>query len=147
MSVSQMTIYNSICNGALIPVKDFQISSTPTGLGMFRNSVLWPLFDDVMNKLIPSGIIHHIPNLYDYLMYDKYCYLPKKVPRILTFQDLAFGFALWLTACGISIIVFVAEHLGINIIRKSTFGLGWIGDFIGLKYLLCLLENRMKEIK
>ena len=147
MAVLEMVTISSLCDGTLAPVKDFQISSLPAGLGMNRNSFLWPIFDDVINKLIPSGILQHLLELYAYFMYEKYDWSPKKYPKVLTFDDLAFGFILWLTACGVSVLGFLAEH------SSQLACEGWkalileLKDLIGLIFLLYLIRNRLKEFK
>jgi len=62
-------------------------------------------------------------------------------------DDLAFGFILWMTACGISIIGFVAEHLSVLLHDGCKALVSWIKDFIGLFFVLYLIKNRLKEFK
>jgi len=147
MPVLQMITISSLCNGTLVPVKNFRMDLISAGLGMTRNSFLWPIFDDVMKKLIPSGILQHLLELYGHFMYEKYDWSPEQLPRILTLDDLAFGFILWLTACGISIAGFVAEFFGFLFHDGCKALVSWIKDFIGLIFLLFLIKNRLKEFK
>ncbi|KAL7013033.1 hypothetical protein ACKWTF_015163 [Chironomus riparius] len=147
MSELQMIYVSSNCNGTLMPVKGFQMNSLAAGLGMARNSFLWPIFDDVINKLIPSGILQYLLELYAYFMYEKYDWSPKKYPKVLTFDDLSFGFVLWLTACGMSVLGFLIEHSS-QLVHEGCKALVLeLKNFVGLLFLLYLIKNRLKELK
>lgn len=75
---------------------------------MVKNSILYPLFDEVMRKLIPSGIPQYLPEFHFFLQGNNDWTMPKR-PRILNLDDLSFLFILWISACGCSLIIFAAE--------------------------------------
>jgi len=116
---------NSICNGSLTPVKNFQMNAVPCTFGMVKHSILYPYFEEIMDKLIPSGIPQYLPDFHALLMYGNYETINEKMPKVLTLNDLSFGFILWMIACGMSMIGFVGEILIFYLSRilKNIVGL------------------------
>lgn len=106
-----MNSLSSICDGSLTCVKNFHMNAIPGAFGMHRNSILYPIFEDVMRKLIPSGIPQYLPDFHSFLLHGKFVNLDENEPKVLSYDDLSFGFVLWLFACGVSIIGFFIEFL------------------------------------
>ncbi|CAG9810205.1 unnamed protein product [Chironomus riparius] len=69
----------------------------------------------VIESLIPTGIMNHLIEKY----YTKKWKFPKieKEPKVLTLDDLAFGFNIWLGCCLLSLVGHVAEHF-VRFVRK-----------------------------
>lgn len=66
-------------------------------------------FDKVINNLIPTGVINYLIENY----FTKKWKFPKvdKEPKVLSLDDLSFGFNIWLGTCFMSIFVFFWERL------------------------------------
>ena len=114
---------NSFCQGSLVPVKNVHINVIPAGLSMNKYSFLQPLFNEVMDRIVTAGIPQHFTNFYDDLLFARFHESQEKLPKILTLHDLAFGFILWMIACGISIAGFIVEILSsltVKIIKNSN---------------------------
>ncbi|KAL7013031.1 hypothetical protein ACKWTF_015161 [Chironomus riparius] len=132
---------SSLCNGTLAKLKDFHMNSIPAGLGMNRNSILWPIFDEVMNKLIPSGILQYLLDAAHSSLKNKFEIMSANEARILTFEDLKFGFILWIIACGVSTAGFIFEHAKYFFIHRIISSLK---DFAGLVFVLHLVDKGMQ---
>lgn len=128
-------VLNTRCEHSLIPVKNFHMPTIPKALGVIRNSILYPIFDKTMKKLIPSGIPQFLPKLYLHLLYGNFQESVKKNPKILTLDDLYFGFVLWLISLSISTIVFLWTLFVflIKLYLKEYFGLILILRFLWTK--------------
>ncbi|CAG9807144.1 unnamed protein product [Chironomus riparius] len=138
MPIMNMLSASSFCGGFLTSVKHFEMTSCLGGLGMVRNSILYPIFDKVMNKLVPSGIPLYLFKYYKEFLYGVYQESKENMPKILTFDDLEFGFIMWLTACGISLAAFATE-----ILRYKT--LKFIEIYVGLIVLVSIVTNRTRN--
>ena len=136
MPIENIISLSSICKGSLIPVKNFHMNAISGGLGMVKNSILYPIFDDVMRNLIPSGIPQYLPIYHSKLLFGGYEESDEKLPKVLSLDDLAFGFILWLIACGISITAFTVELMIHGVIRTSK-------KILGLYVLLVILRRKM----
>lgn len=141
MQTTHMLPTSSICNGSLIQIKNFHINAFQTGLGMRRNSILYPIFENVMRKLIPSGIPKFLPESYLFLVNGNNENKADSQPKVLSVNNLAFGFILWLVACGISILGFVGEKIVYLVIGSNYSYNLWIRDFIGLVLLLYFIPK------
>ncbi|KAL7015192.1 hypothetical protein ACKWTF_016332 [Chironomus riparius] len=117
--------YSSSCHGSLAPIKNFHMNTIPGAFAMTKNSILYPYFEDVMEKLIPSGIPQYLPDFHAFLLYGNYKNLDMETLKVLTLDDLSFGFILWLIACAISMIGFLIEIVFASISKafKSVVGL------------------------
>ncbi|KAL7013034.1 hypothetical protein ACKWTF_015164 [Chironomus riparius] len=120
MPISNESPMSSTCSGSLIQVQNFHLNAIPAGLGMLRNSILYPLFDEVVEMLIPSGILQFLPEFYFYLLHGNNHWISVQRPRILNLDDLSFLFILWISSCGFSSIVFVAEIIRYFVIDKTV---------------------------
>ena len=135
MPIVDMVSASSLCKGSLTLVKNFYMFTIPGGIGMLRNSILYPIFDEVMRNLIPSGIPQYLQIFYSKLLFGTYEELNEKTPQVLTLNDLAFGFLLWLAACSVSIAAFVGEILRHRLVKMTN-------QCIGLYILLIMIRKR-----
>ena len=139
MPIMNMLSSNSFCGGSLIPVKNFHISSLLGGLGMVKNSILYPIFDEVIRNLIPSGVPQYLRKYHERLLYGIYEELEEKAPKVLTLDDLEFGFIIWLIASGISIAAFLSEIFRFYIENLLKM-------HIGLAMLVSIIVRRLGKI-
>ena len=89
-------------------LKDFTLFTTQE-VFVFRNQdFYYPMFKNLINRLIPSGIIK-------YLIENFHTKKIKFVkdgdePKVLSLDDLMFGFNIWLGCCVISLLTFIIEQ-------------------------------------
>lgn len=117
---------NLMCGGSVTVLKNFKFVDGSMNLGIARNSILYESLNEILEKLGPSGIFQHLINYdpsVDYPIFDSAI---EKPPRILTLDDLSFGFVLWLVACCISIVGFAVEvtEYNLRILIKNMVGIG-----------------------
>ncbi|KAL7050120.1 hypothetical protein ACKWTF_003962 [Chironomus riparius] len=78
---------------------------------MFHNfAFYYRMFKNVIDNLIPTGVMKHLIENY-YTKKWKFEKLEDE-PKVLSLDDLIFGFNIWLGCCLITIIVFFAEQIG-----------------------------------
>lgn len=126
---------NVMCGGSAIILKNFKLLDDSMNFGITRNSILYEPLNEVLEKLNPSGIIQHLIEFHSWIIDHKFELVAEKHPRILTFDDLSFGFVLWLAACGISAIGFIIELLEYKIRMM-------IENIIGVGTLMCKMPWR-----
>lgn len=97
-----------------------EIYSQPVGIGFKLNNFFYFVTDEIIQKLLPTGILEQ-----SYKFHFEYLYKDKDpivfMPQVLTFDDLSQGFFIWLSACGISVIAFIIEIIlnAFNKLRRS----------------------------
>ena len=115
---------SSICRGSLIQVKNVRMNVIQ-GLISFRTlDVLEISLIDVMKQLVTAGIPQYFDSYYSDNFLGRYEEIKEKTPKVLTLDDLLFGFNLWLCACGFSTIGFVIEilfYIFYKILKKYVF--------------------------
>lgn len=79
--------------------------TTHTSFMFDRNNFMIDLFDEIIERLLPSGIIQHLKNKYGYST----SFILKHGPKVLSVDDLSYGFIIWLVTCAMSLSVFVLE--------------------------------------
>lgn len=89
-----------------------------------RNSFIYEILNEVLEKTLPSGIPQHLIKFHYSIIFQKYEPVVDNSPKVLTLDDLGFGFVLWLGACAISIVGFILEICRFSVIDciKSYFG-------------------------
>ena len=130
------TTANSICKGSLIQVKNFHMNTLSGFLTFRRFLFLEPLLGEVMERIVTAGIPQYFDKFYTDSFLRKYEEINENSPKVLTLDDLFFGFSLWLSACGISIVGFLLEILIHSVDQKLRLciGLVLILDFINKVY-------------
>jgi hypothetical protein len=76
------------------------------------------MFHNIVNSLIPNGIMNYLIENY-YTKRSTFTKI-KTGPKVLSMQDLAFGFNIWLGFCLISTLSFIAEWFIKRFWKKST---------------------------
>lgn len=116
-------VANSICEGSLTPLKNLRMNVLQGSINFKSFTFLEIALIEVMKKIFTAGIPSYLDNFYLDIFIAKYKSLEEKAPKVLTLEDLLFGFNLWLCACGISIIGFCLEILTnciSQVLRKSV---------------------------
>jgi len=72
-------------------------------------SFYFPMYNKIIRELIPTGIMQYLVDNY-YTQKTKYI-TDEEGPKILSLDDLLFGFKIWLGCCFISSFIFVLEYL------------------------------------
>jgi len=85
---------------------DASILTSHEGIAMPALSIFTKMIHNVTDRLIDSGIME---NMMQNLMIYSRKFQNEKDPKILSLDDLAFGWNIWLGFCGISGLIFVFE--------------------------------------
>lgn len=98
----------------------------------YGNSFIYEVLNEVLEKTIPAGIPQHLIEYHTWLMYKKYEPNEDSEPRVLTVDDLTFGFVLWMGSCGIAILGIAFEILKFNLnkVWNSFAGLWMLSKFL-----------------
>lgn len=107
----QFAHFKSVCRGSAIKLKGLHPNPSLAAIVTDANSFLHKVFVQIMDKLIPAGIPQHLYNYHESMMFKPYEPDNSKKPKVLSIDDLFFGFILWICACGISSFAFFMEIL------------------------------------
>lgn len=115
------------------------------GIRMGRNHALFWLSEDLLQFLTAGGIPQRIYNFYNEIFYP-----PKEKeilePKVMTIDDLSYGFVIWIIASGFTVFIFVFEFLDKFLITKI---LNWIKlKFCGILinfFFFKILENFIRS--
>jgi hypothetical protein len=135
----QYSTFNSICHGSAMRLKGFREDTTITALLTYKNSFIYEILNEILQKTIPFGIPQYLMNFHYLTLFKHYEVSSDKNPKVLTIDDLSFGFVLWLGACGISLIGFLYEWLKFKL-RKL------VRILIGLWFILAVLRWRLRIV-
>lgn len=139
MQKSNFGYTNSICGGSAAVLKNFRIYDDSVYFAVTANSIMISLLTSAFDKIIPSGILQHLSEHHSWIMDKKFEATADTGPRIFTFDDLSFGFAVWLGACGISLVGFIMEILVDRLMRS-------FGSVFGLIVVLTFLNSRQGSL-
>jgi len=132
-------ILNSICKGAAVKLKNFKEDGNIPVLYTVRNSFLYKTLNEVLKKIIPAGIPQYLIKYHEANLFGTFIPFIENSPRVLTIEDLAHGFVLWLGACGVSFIAFLFEILWFRVIV-------WMKNLVGLWSLMRILGCRLHNL-
>ena len=90
------------------------------GISMLRNHFLFEATEEVVQRLIPMGIIQHSFELHTWISLRPVIEVEGSEPNVLTMDDLEFGFVIYLATCGLSILGFLYEFIKFGL--KAVFG-------------------------
>ncbi|CAG9810552.1 unnamed protein product [Chironomus riparius] len=133
----QYSVFNYICGGAAIRMRDFRLEIPMTAMFIMYNSFLYEFINDILWKLIPAGIPQHLIDYHALNLHKKYEPFSDLSPKVLKLADLSFGFVLWAVACGFSVVGFIFEYFQIQFQKYST---NLIGLWIFIRVLLLRLR-------
>ncbi|CAG9799895.1 unnamed protein product [Chironomus riparius] len=101
--------------------------SIQIGIGLIPNHFLYDLTEDVMQQLIPMGIVQYMLEFHTWMKFRTDIILPSSQPAVLSIDNVAFGFYICMVTCGFSIVAFVMEILIFKLkMRMNKF----IGNFV-----------------
>jgi len=135
----QYTTRNSFCQGAGIKLKNFKKEATLSVLFTLRNSFLYDTINNIMEKTVPAGIPQYLIKYHEFNMFKVFVPSASSPVRVLTIQDLEYGFVIWLGACGISIIGFLLEVMLFNV--EVCFK-----NFMGLWIVITIFRNKLRTL-
>lgn len=139
MEEIQFASINSICQGSAFKLKGFWMHPVLTTLATPKNSFIYGILNEVLEKLVPAGIPQYLDMFHTEMLFKAYRPFVDRSPKALKITDLSFGFVLWLCACGLSTSGFLAEKL----IFKSK---KYLRIYIGLWMLWILLKWRLRKV-
>lgn len=90
-------------------LKDFTFFVGFATFVMFQSAFYFRMIEQTSNRLIDTGVMKHLVEEIAKGKLGIKC--PKDSPKILTIQDLAFGFNIWIGFCAISLLSFILETL------------------------------------
>ena len=123
----QYVMLNSVCKGAAVQLKNFRSNSQLSVLYTGKNSFIYNTLNELLEKVVPAGIPQYLVNYHEANLYGKYESFVRYGPTVLTYEDLAHGFMVWLGACGVSFIGFLLELIWFHAVEyfRKLLGL-WI---------------------
>lgn len=78
----------------------------PDSFALSPNSDIFEVFEEIFELLVSSGIALHHQKRSEFTLRFKN---EQEEPKVLSCDDLSFGFIVWLVACGISVVGFFLE--------------------------------------
>lgn len=115
----------SMCKASSVWLKHFKKEIHSSVLLTKRNSFLYLKLIEITEKLVPAGIFQYLFKFHESNLYKQFKADESNSPKVLSFDDLAHGFVLWIGACGASTTGFVLEFLVfyIKMLIKNLCGL------------------------
>jgi hypothetical protein len=86
--------------------ENFQVSQI--GFFFFPNNFFLNIIDIETQRLTSAGIMSHLLNL---VFKDKYSNVSIKEWKVLTLENLRFGFVIWLWSCAVAVVAFLVEGM------------------------------------
>jgi hypothetical protein len=116
-----------------------KLMSVPIAMAVDDNYVFFEVFDNTVQWMIAGGIVDWAKNID---IQNKYRPLPEEIasPKMLTFDDLSHGFAIYLGFCGVSLISFLVEKVSISVKQ-------WISILVGKFLFYKLLKRQLILIR
>lgn len=111
--------FNKFFKTSVYPFKNWLVTRH-VGFGFPTNHFMLDFTDEIVTRLIPSGIIQHSIKFLDWCRYRDSIGENLKVPKILSMEDLSFGFVLWLNAGCFALFVFLMETFAVKIWQILT---------------------------
>jgi hypothetical protein len=85
-----------------------KLLSSPVGMTVMYRNILFDIVDETVQWLISGGIVNWAKKV-DFRSELRPFDPDRDEPKVLDFDDLSHGFAIWLISCGISFLGFVFE--------------------------------------
>ncbi|KAG5676176.1 hypothetical protein PVAND_006025 [Polypedilum vanderplanki] len=112
--------------------------SKMSALYMSSNNILLDYLNYFLNRLIPAGIPQFLAKYGFWFLYRPADFEILDPRRILSMNDLEFGFVLWLIACFLSFYVFVCELYSLYVRRQFRI-------LLGLYEFLRVIRERLRD--
>ncbi|XP_070508928.1 uncharacterized protein [Chironomus tepperi] len=135
----QYSSLNSFCQGSAIKLKKFRNDVVLSSFLTYRNSFIYDILKEILEKIIPAGIPQYLVEYHMEQVYKKYEPIENNEPKVLTVDDLTFGFVVWLGSCGIAVLGFIYEILRFNVNKV-------VNGFAGLWMLSRFLDLGLRDV-
>ncbi|KAL7011987.1 hypothetical protein ACKWTF_014551 [Chironomus riparius] len=119
-------------------MKNFEREAQISVLYTVRNSLIFEILNKLMERIVPAGIPQYLNKYHESNVYRTFYPIIDIDPKVLTLQNLEYGFVLWIGSCGISAIGFLMEHLWLKGRRVCR-------SIIGLWMLMSILRIRLRN--
>jgi len=90
-------------------LEDFMLLVRFGAFSMPQSAFYFKMIEQTTNRLIDTGVMKHL--IEDVIKEKPGIKCPEDPPKVLTIQDLAFGFNIWIGFCVISLFGFILETL------------------------------------
>ncbi|KAG5679491.1 hypothetical protein PVAND_009055 [Polypedilum vanderplanki] len=128
---------NSTFKKSLPIMKNERLTKT-VHISMMRVNIISQPLDDVIDELIPSGILQHENDYGMWYMHRPVDVEVKDPKRILSMSDLEFGFVTFLGVLSLSIVVFICELHALYVRRQ-------LRKLLGLYEFIRVIRERFKD--
>ncbi|KAG5666299.1 hypothetical protein PVAND_017850 [Polypedilum vanderplanki] len=107
-----------ICKQEIIRIKD-TIFTINVGISMEAYHYLYDVIESSLLWTLQSGIVQYFSEFYTWYEYKRYHIEESSVNKILSLNDLSYGFNIWLIVCAVAIVEFFFELVIGKITKKS----------------------------
>lgn len=115
------------------------LGTTQVGIGLPLKHFLYSAVDETLQKIIPTGIVSHLLDYHKWVLYrDGIDFSDVSEPKVLTLNDLSFGFVMWLIACGLSACGYLFEIFVFKMRKRLRV-------VIGIFLFLNVLQQRLSR--
>lgn len=122
-----------LCKKNPLILKEVYMTSL-IGVAAPKNHFLFDALESTIQLLIPAGVPQYMWTFHYNTFFSSYRYKEKKKkqPKVLSFDNLSFGFVVWLNVCGAATFCFFVELLYFYLI-KDFFGFNVFFSVLNLK--------------
>ena len=117
LDVLQLSLRKSL-NWHQLKNINFQVNQV--GFFFLRNNYFLPIIDRETQQLTSAGIMNYLVNL---VYNNRFLFTSEKEWKVLSIENLRFGFVIWLYSCAVTVVVFVAEVIIWIAIKKTEIRL------------------------
>lgn len=98
------------------------------GISMLQNHFLFAATEEVVQRLIPMGIIQHSYEFHNWICLRPIVEPDENDPIVLTMDELEFGFIMWLAVCGLAVVGFIVEIIAFRL--QNLVGIGLMARLV-----------------
>ncbi|KAG5671293.1 hypothetical protein PVAND_001498 [Polypedilum vanderplanki] len=121
-----------------LPIMENEIISKSYSFLIHKGHIFLNRINEIINQLIPSGILQHLADYGLWYFYRPYDVEIKDPRRILSVYDLEYGFVIFIGVLLLSIVVFICELFSLSVRRQ-------LKNLFGLYEFLRILKVKMKN--
>ncbi|KAG5671310.1 hypothetical protein PVAND_001515 [Polypedilum vanderplanki] len=121
-----------------LPIMENVKIKTTIAFGTQKNNILNYQLNQVINHLIPSGILNNLLDYGKWYLYRPIHIEPEDSKRVLSMSDLQFGFVIFLGFMSLPIVVFICELHALYVRRQ-------LRKLLGLYEFVRVIRERLKD--
>ncbi|KAG5670860.1 hypothetical protein PVAND_001093 [Polypedilum vanderplanki] len=129
--------WNSSFMNSLLIMENEKITIS-MGITMPKNNILLFYINDIISRLIPSGILQYQVNYGSWSLNRPVEAEPEDTKKILSISDLEFGFVIFLGFLSLATVVFVCELHALYVRRQ-------LSKLLGLYEFIRVIRERLKD--